>query len=272
LDANLEPIDEALRRMAEEVTTNIRKVEGRQAIRRSIVELQRSIDEFRSDLDDREGRLRIAASLKAELTVALAQAQGRRDELKSLNGVAVSTRGRIIRQVFNEALNSMWRDLFVRLAPNEQFVPAFSIPETTRGNVRAQLTTRHILGGNGGNPGATLSAGNLNTAALTLFLALHLMAGERVPWVVLDDPVQSMDEIHVAQFAALLRTLSKEHHRRVIVAVHERPLFEYLSLELSPAYEGDRLITVEVSKNAEAETSVSTATRTWRPDPVHEVA
>ena len=46
-----------------------------------------------------------------------------------------------------------------------------------------------------------LSAGNLNTAALTLFLALHLSVEEKLPWLVLDDPVQSMDELHIAQFA-----------------------------------------------------------------------
>jgi DNA repair protein SbcC/Rad50 len=57
-----------------------------------------------------------------------------------------------------------------------------------------------------------------------------------------------MDEVHVAQFAALLRTLAKEHHRQIVVAVHERPLFEYLTLELSPAFAGDKLITVELSR------------------------
>src|SRR3546814_19809628 len=65
-----------------------------------------------------------------------------------------------------------------------------------------------------------------------LFIALHLSVKPPFPWLVLDDPVQSMDELHIAQFAALLRTLAKVQGRQVIVAVHERPLFEYLALEL----------------------------------------
>jgi DNA repair protein SbcC/Rad50 len=70
----------------------------------------------------------------------------------------------------------------------------------------------------GGTPGSMLSSGNLNTAALTLFLALHFSVSSRLPWLVLDDPVQSMDEVHIAQFAALIRnpfenTWSKSHHR-----------------------------------------------------------
>ena len=111
-----------------------------------------------------------------------------------------------------------------------------------------------------------LSAGNLNTAALTLFLALHLSVAPTLPWLVIDDPVQSMDEVHIAQFAALLRTLSKQHGRQVIIAVHEKPLFDYLTLELSPAFQNDRLITVEMGRTASGATIVNYEPMIWRPD------
>ena len=111
-----------------------------------------------------------------------------------------------------------------------------------------------------------LSAGNLNTAALTLFLALHLSVEAQLPWLVLDDPVQSMDEVHVAQFAALLRTLAKAHSRQILIAVHERALFDYLALELSPSYEGDRIITVELARGADGATLAEPTQRIWKPD------
>lgn len=175
-------------------------------------------------------------------------------------------RGRVVRRVFNDELNSVWRDLFVRLAPEEPFIPAFAIPESANANVEAVLETHHRRGGKGGNPRAMLSAGNLNTAALTLFLALHLSVKPKMPWLVIDDPVQSMDEVHIAQFAALLRTLSKQMQRQVIVAVHERSLFDYLALELSPAFEGDRLNIVELGRNAIGETTSRWDTRLFVPD------
>lgn len=68
--------------------------------------------------------------------------------------------------------------------------------------------------------------------------------------LIFDDPVQAMDEVHVAQFAALIRTLAKQLKRQVVIAVHERELFDYLTLELSPAYPGDTLITVELGDRA----------------------
>jgi exonuclease SbcC len=171
--------------------------------------------------------------------------------------------------VFNQRLNTIWRDLFVRLAPNEPFVPAFMLPKEDDEPVSALLETLHRDGGVYGRPGAMLSAGNLNTAALTLFLALHLSVTPQLPWLILDDPVQSMDEVHVAQFAALLRTLSKREEgreRQIVIAVHERQLFDYLTLELSPAFVDDKLITVEISKSPEGATRYETKVIGYEPD------
>jgi exonuclease SbcC len=80
-----------------------------------------------------------------------------------------------------------------------------------------------------------------------------------LPWLIIDDPVQSMDDVHIAQFAALLRSLKREG-RQVILAVHDRQLFEYLALELSPTVNEDRLITVELGRSADGMTTAS-----WKP-------
>ena len=169
--------------------------------------------------------------------------------------------------MFNSALNSVWADLFVRLAPDEEYVPAFAAPSSS-GPVKVRLETRRTDGTPGGTPEEMLSAGNLNTAALTLFLALHLSVRRRVPWLLLDDPVQSMDEIHVAQFAALLRTLTqREPQRRVVIAVHERALFEYFALKLSPASKAGGLVTVELRRDRAGGDSTAVPTsRGYEPD------
>jgi DNA repair protein SbcC/Rad50 len=177
-----------------------------------------------------------------------------RERAKRVADTADRVRSGIVKTVFNTTLNKVWRDLFVRLAPSEQFVPTFRLPSDDGGNVEAVLETLHRSGKSSGPPGAMLSQGNLNTAALTLFLALHLSVPSRMPWLVLDDPVQSMDDVHIAQFAALLRTLSKGMDRQLVVAVHERALFDYLTLELSPAFPGDSLISVEITQNFEGYT------------------
>lgn len=180
---------------------------------------------------------------------ALVRAQALRDQGNEIRNAVDRVRSAMIRREFNDRLNRLWRDLFVRLAPGEPFVPAFRIPDSSTQKLQPRLITEHRDGGDGGGtPGAMLSAGNLNTAALTLFIALHLSVPPDLPWLILDDPVQSMDDVHIAHFAALLRTLSKEHGRQVMIAVHDRQLFEYLKLELSPAFPEDSLLTLELSR------------------------
>ena len=143
----------------------------------------------------------------------------------------------------------------MRLAPDEPFVPAFRIPSTSTHRLQPTLTTDYgDSGAPGGTPAAMLSAGNLNTAALTLFIALHLSVPKTLPWLIFDDPVQSMDDMHIANFASLLRTLSKEHGRQVVISVHDRQLFEYLRLELSPAFVDDSLLTLELSRGMRQDT------------------
>ncbi|HTN99561.1 MAG TPA: hypothetical protein VL068_02700, partial [Microthrixaceae bacterium] len=177
-----------------------------------------------------------------------------------------SARAAIVQQVFSESLNEVWRSVFTRLAPAEPFVPVFGVPTSSKTALELHLETVHSSGQAGGSPQMMLSAGNLNTAALSLFIALHLAVEPVVPCLVFDDPVQSMDEVHVAQFAGLIRVLSKNHGRQVIVAVHERELFEYLALELSPAYDGDALITIELGERSNDEDGGVTRL-IWSPDP-----
>jgi exonuclease SbcC len=223
-----------------------------QATLSSRISVETELDQYVREADllwDRAARAGELESRVASMKAAFSSIGGVRERAKTVANAAMHVRSGIVRDVFSGSLNKVWRDLFVRLAPNEQFVPQFRLPDKQDGKVEAVLETFHRSGQSSGPPGAMLSQGNLNTAALTLFLALNLSVPSQLPWLVLDDPVQSMDDVHIAQFAALLRTFSKGLGKQVVIAVHERALFEYLTLELSPAFAGDSLITVEISRN-----------------------
>lgn len=248
------PLAQSVNALSEFVVSQIARIETRAATwesaQRALAEVVRgeaTRQELEFEVAQGDARAdRVAASIR--------ELDRRREVMKKVSKEAETARDAIVRQVFTSSLNRVWRDLFVRLAPEEPFVPVFRIRDSARGRVVAKLETVHRDGQPGGSPATMLSAGNLNTAALTLFLALNLSVERRLPWILLDDPVQSMDEVHVSQFAALLRTLSKEHGRRIVIAVHERALFDYLALELSPARPNDRLITVELSRSPEGVT------------------
>jgi len=228
-----------------------RLLSNRLANRRLVLEQLSALRSVRQELSRIEGEQKNVSEQLERLNRAKESADAVIEFGKELAKIARERRTAIVSHVFNENLNRTWRDLFVRLAPEEPFVPAFAVPGVPTGPVEAVLETRYRRGGKGGDPRTMLSAENLNTAALTLFLALHLTVAPKIPWLLIDDPVQSMDEVHITQFAALLRTLSKQHRRQIIIAVHEKPLFDYLALELSPSFTGDRLITAQLGRSSE---------------------
>jgi len=253
-DEELEPI-QAIDRIEKALAGEAERLERRLSARRQAHD---ALTAIRAGVRRRDEIVAVAAGQEAianRARDALRRAEALRTQGRALRDTVDRVRSAIIRREFNERLNRLWRDLFVRLAPGEPFVPAFRIPTTVTRGLQPKLVTAHREGGYaGGTPGAMLSAGNLNTAALTLFIALHLSVPRKLPWLILDDPVQSMDDVHIAQFAALLRTLSKEHGRQVVVAVHDRQLFDYLRLELSPAFPGDSLITLELTRGPRLDT------------------
>lgn len=262
-------------RISDSLLSFLRVIETRISLHQKQLEQRKSIDTLITNLkNDDEEHITLKtkiAELKERLNKfreAWTKMEETKESGKLLADKAISVRTNIVKRVFNESLNTIWEDLFIRLAPDEQFIPAFSFSELEKGRVVPQLDTIFRGGNKKGNPRSMLSSGNLNTAALTLFLSLHLSVKPQLPWLVIDDPVQSMDEIHIAQFAALLRTLSKQQDRQTIIAVHERSLFDYLALELSPASEGDRLVTVELSRSHNQDTNCVYNMKTWHPDSI----
>ncbi|MDH5835329.1 AAA family ATPase [Luteimonas kalidii] len=253
-------------RFNESISAKTTELEKRLSARRLAVSQLRELENVRARRAALKQETKSIESRISALTENKEAAEKIILDARELAKRARDTRTDIVRRVFNDSLNAIWRDLFVRLAPEEPFVPAFALPENASGAVEAVLETHYRSGGRGGNPRAMLSAGNLNTAALTLFLSLHLSVAPVLPWLVIDDPVQSMDEVHIAQFAALLRTLSKGHNRQIIIAVHEKQLFDYLALELAPAFQDDRLITIELSRGADGATLMSYNPIVWHPD------
>lgn len=244
-----EGFEEAASRLKAQLNAESTHLSGRLAKCR---EAKEAIAAIKSSMRRRsEAEATLSADFEAWVAAGamLDRAQALREQGLAIRNTVDNVRSAIIRREFNERLNKVWRDLFVRLAPGEPFVPAFSIPASGTQRLQPKLITTHRFGGDaGGTPGAMLSAGNLNTAALTLFIALHLSVPKDLPWLILDDPVQSMDDVHIAHLASLLRTLSKELGRQVIIAVHDRQLFEYLRLELSPAFPEDSLLTLELAR------------------------
>ncbi len=184
---------------------------------------------------------------------------------------AVAAKRKLLDRVFDETLNQLWTELFERLVRNELFKPRLSEARSTRDHIRATLqAVADGIETPFENVGAVQSLGNQNTSALSLFLALNLLEAPRHKVLILDDPVQSMDDVHVSQFAALVRELVNQADRQVFIAVHERALFEYLAFELGPTTRERQLVTIELERTNDADDCVERVERReWQPNTVN---
>ncbi len=186
---------------------------------------------------------------------------------RDLRKDVLAVKGEILNQVFNGTLNRLWRELFDRLVKVEPFRPLLAEPESIRGRMHARIQGVAANVAPFADLAAVLSCGNLNTAALSLFLALHLIEPPKHRVLVFDDPVQNMDDVKAMQFAGLLRAIVLQANRQLVIAVHERPLFEYLCLELGPTRREESLLAIELSRDPQnLSVQVQHTRHAWQPD------
>lgn len=91
--------------------------------------------------------------------------------------------------------------------------------------------------------GPLLSSSQMNSFALSLFLAMNLaLPSLRLGVTVLDDPLQSLDTINLLGLVDILRRFRA--HRQLIVSTHEERLVGLLQRKLRPVLPGERMVTM----------------------------
>lgn len=97
------------------------------------------------------------------------------------------------------------------------------------------------------DPGETLSTSQANALAVSLFLAFNLgFAPTHMRALVLDDPLQNLDDVHLLGLVDLLRKLLP--FRQMIVTTHDHAFAALLARKLRPVAEGARTTYVRFTK------------------------
>jgi DNA repair exonuclease SbcCD ATPase subunit len=207
----------ALRRRALEIVSTLQEASDRGPVDRASSE----IVSFTESLTAKSQRLE--------------EVSQREQVLKTLADSAVEARVEVAEQRFR-AVQPLVADIFSRLDPH----PAFKTIEFELDTYYRRGTTtplvRDLVEGVAADPLVVFSTSQANIAALSYFLAMGWSAGDRgLPFVMLDDPVQSMDDVNVLGFADLCRHLRTS--RQLIISTHERRLARLLERKLAPRSE-----------------------------------
>jgi DNA repair exonuclease SbcCD ATPase subunit len=124
-------------------------------------------------------------------------------------------------------------DIFARLAPHPAFTAlGFEMGVSYRSGV-ADPFVKDPESGVTGDPLLVFSSSQANVAALTYFLALSWAADTKaLPFLLLDDPLQSMDDVNALGFSDLCRHIRQR--RQLVVSTHEQRLASLLERKLTP--------------------------------------
>lgn len=97
------------------------------------------------------------------------------------------------------------------------------------------------------DPGETLSTSQANALAVSLFLAFNLgFAPTHMNALVLDDPLQNLDDVHLLGLVDLLRKILP--FRQMIITTHDHAFAALLARKLRPVKEGARTTYVRFTK------------------------
>jgi len=97
------------------------------------------------------------------------------------------------------------------------------------------------------DPGRTLSTSQANALAVALFLAFNLgLRPALLDTLVLDDPLQSLDDVHLLGLVDLLRRVSP--HRQMVITTHDASFASLLSRKLRPVSTGRRSVLARITQ------------------------
>jgi hypothetical protein len=210
----------AISRAARELAAALNWVAGAEALSAAKIRLSAVDDEVR------EARRRAA------------RASAREDEGMTLQRAAVRAAASVTNERF-AVLRPMIQDVYTRLAPHPSFTDLrFAVDVYRERGIASPLVSdpEHALTA---DPLLVFSSSQANVVALSAFLALGWAAGEdAMPFLLLDDPLQSLDDVNALGFADLCRHMRAR--RQLIVSTHDQRLASLLERKLAPRREDER--------------------------------
>lgn len=184
------------------------------------------------EIERRRDHMKKLGETVAEFSERAARLSLQSEDAKTLSGAATRAIASVTRDRF-ASLQPLVDDIFARLAPHPAFTTlGFEMGVSYRTGVADPFVTDPESGVTG-DPLLVFSSSQANVAALTYFLALSWAADAKaLPFLLLDDPLQSMDDVNALGFADLCRHVRRR--RQLVVSTHEQRLASLLERKLAP--------------------------------------
>lgn len=217
----------------------------------AIQELQREVETTRMRLqrEDREIQKRAATGEQAQRVIeALREAASR-----------------VVRERIKE-IEPLLSDIYTRIDAHPAFRVVRFLASVSRGRgLLATVVSDPLSEIQSDTPATVLSSSQMNALAVCTFLSLNLgVARPPLDAAILDDPLQSLDDINLLGLIDLLRRTKDQ--RQLFVSTHDSRFGELLARKLRPGSSEQRTVVIELEGWTRSGPAVMA--RDVRPDPV----
>jgi DNA repair exonuclease SbcCD ATPase subunit len=163
---------------------------------------------------------------------------GVRQMLNKCASAVSETRTNLVTETL-EGNKPLMRNIYTRLQPHPLFTQMDF--EVVRAYKEAELYFRVLSRDHKitAYPSTLFSASQLNALAVCIFIALSLRSVGPLKLMMLDDPVQSMDDINVLGLSDVLRQLKSR--RQLFISTHNRDFYRLLLNKLRPVRAEDKV-------------------------------
>lgn len=223
----------------------------------TIQELQRGIETTRAKLREEDKEL-------AQRTVTGGEAQ---KVIEALREAA----SRVVTERVKE-MEPLLTDMYSRIDVHPVFRVVQFLASVVRG--RGQLSTvvsDPSSGVESDSPGTVFSSSQLNALAVCAFLSLNLgMSQPPLETAILDDPLQSLDDINLLGLIDLLRRTKDQ--RQLFVSTHDVRFGSLLARKLRPRSSQQRTVVIELDGWSRTGPTVTTRDVKCDPAPIRLIA
>jgi hypothetical protein len=143
-------------------------------------------------------------------------------------------------------IGPLLQGIYARIDPHPAFRVVSFLSRVVYGKGRlATVVSDQLTGKECDRPAIVLSSSQINALAAAVFLAFNLGVPKPLLAVAMfDDPLQSLDDIHLLSLVDLLRRAKEQ--RQILVSTHDARFGSLLSRKLRPTSAASRTVVIEL--------------------------
>ena len=144
-----------------------------------------------------------------------------------------------------ERLAPLLQRIYATTDPHQSFRVARLVSKMRQGRGRVLSRVEDPVEQLDDDPGTVLSSSQMNVLAVSVFLTLNLGFSELpLRTAILDDPLQSLDDLNLLGFVDLLRRIRET--RQLMISTHDAGFTALLERKLRPVNDSQRTVVIEL--------------------------